>query len=268
MKSEDTPDTISLPESQDGNSPCNTPDGRTNNPFGPDRVPVSRFRALEKDRQRKIPVTCGPIFSDLSPSTDLQRSLENRLQALLVESGIPQSELILKPLTIQVGHPLSLLQLSGHPTTEKDCGGWQTPRARGDAGGAKRLERTGRLRNLEDQVRTTANWRTPGAVEGKRGSHKNLDSLKERIAIGRQLNLWDQVFHTWPTPVASQQKEAGGTSKGKGYSLYEKASSTGTTTNTDSVKSMENTGQLSPAFLCWLMGFPEEWVRCADLATP
>ena len=28
------------------------------------------------------------------------------------------------------------------------------------------------------------------------------------------------------------------------------------------------TGALNPQFSCWLMGYPQEWVSCADSATP
>ena len=190
MKSEDTPDTTSSRGSRDGNSPSSTPDGRTTDQSGPDRVPVSRFRAREKDRQKPIPVTCGPIFSDLSPSTDLQLSLVSRLQALLDENGIPPSDLILKILTIKAGHPLSLLQLSAHRTNGKGYGGWQTPRARGDAGGLNRWKKTGRHKNLEDQMKSSvANWRTPTATEWAGGAYKDLEKLKARHSRGRQVLL-------------------------------------------------------------------------------
>ena len=85
--SPDTSESISSPESPDGNLRSSGPDGKDQS--GPDHAPVSRFRARDSEKDMPTNDTSGPLFMTSSPSADLQRCLENKLQARMDGSGSP-----------------------------------------------------------------------------------------------------------------------------------------------------------------------------------
>lgn len=85
--SRDTRNAISSPESQDGPTPCNWPDGTWTDLFGQAHVPVSRLVALVKDSARKTNATSGPSSHGLSASAALQQSLGSKLRMQLERAG-------------------------------------------------------------------------------------------------------------------------------------------------------------------------------------
>ena len=62
-------------------------DGRKIGQSGPDHAPVSRFRALDSEKDMPINDTSGPLFNASSPSAALQLSLESRLRARMDVNG-------------------------------------------------------------------------------------------------------------------------------------------------------------------------------------
>jgi hypothetical protein len=139
---------------EDGASRCALPVGPTTSPSGPAPVPVSRFRSRESGKAMPTNDTSGPLFTASSPSACLQRSLESRLRARTAESGSPLYVLTWKLMDMPAGLPICALRARERPTQDSAYSGWQTPRARGDAGG--RRWRRGDARQLEDQARIFA----------------------------------------------------------------------------------------------------------------
>src|SRR6266576_2238665 len=102
----------SLPGSVVGRSHLSSLIGPTQGASGPLPVPVSRFRALESEKAMPINDTCGPLFTRLSPSAGLQRSLENKLQARMDVNGSPEYALTWKELDMPSGVPICVLRAS------------------------------------------------------------------------------------------------------------------------------------------------------------
>jgi hypothetical protein len=127
--SEGTTSATSLPESAAGPTPSDLPDGPTTAPSGPAPVPVSRFRARASKKAMPTSDTSGPLFTNSSPSADLQRSLENRLRQRMAGSGSPEYALTWKMHDMPSGPPICALRASGRRTSGKDFSGWPTPNA-------------------------------------------------------------------------------------------------------------------------------------------
>jgi hypothetical protein len=73
-----------------------------------------------------------------------------------------------------------------------------------------------------------------------------------------------QLLTGWYTPQTDDRP-----SKNKGRGLGDQAALTaalGPKSNTSSAGT-QKPGQLNPAFVSWLMGYPAEWLNCADWAT-
>ena len=204
MISGDTPNIISSPESEDGRLPSDTPDGQTTDQFGQEAVPVSRFRARDKDKVLSTNDTSGPLFSISSPSADLQRSLESRLRRNLAGSGSQEYVLIWSQWDMPAGGPISRLRASAPRTSGKESGGWPTPTA-GDAQGRKyqydNHDKTKPRLSLEGLV---AGWPTPVANDDNKTPEAHL-RMKERMGGGRKEITSLQVMAKtagWPTPNA------------------------------------------------------------------
>lgn len=114
-------------------------------------APASRTAWPGNRNEMLMSVTSGLIFSGSSASAALQRSLANRLITSMGRNGSRAYGLTWKARAMPSGMPLLTLRASERTRSDKDCIGWQTPRARGDAGGQR--WRSGEARNLEDQAR-------------------------------------------------------------------------------------------------------------------
>lgn len=236
--SEGTTSAISLPESAAGPTPSDLPDGPTTAPSGPAPVPVSRFRARASKRAMPTTDTSGPLFTNSSPSADLQRSLENRLRQNLDVNGSPEYALTWKMHDMPSGPPICALRASGRRTSGKGFSGWPTPmsteRTSSPETMAKRLAyRKGNGQNTVplylNEVAQTAGWPTPMAgtpaqngnnAAGNNDSGRKTVELvsgwptpKEQNSRGASIKrdgLWD-IAQTagWPTPNAISEKRDG-----------------------------------------------------------
>src|ERR1035437_4786117 len=117
------------PASEDGRSPCASPDGQMNDRSGPAPVRVSRFRALERGKAMPTNDTCGPLFIGSSPSAVLQSSLANRLRVLMDVNGSPEYALTWKELDMPSGVPICALRASARHIHDNAFTGWPTPKA-------------------------------------------------------------------------------------------------------------------------------------------
>src|SRR5690606_36873055 len=156
------------------------------------------------------------------------------------------------------GPPICALRASARRTSDNGYGGWQSPRARGDAGGTRWKD--GEARNLEDQARL-AGWRTPSGSDGEGGTMDVLMAIREGYTP--KLKLRDQApLAGWATPTArdyrsekasddyNQKREAHPRGKPLSYQALGAIPS-------GSPAPTERRGALNPAFSLWLMGFPE-----------
>ena len=164
---------------------------------------------------------------------------------------------------------------------------WPTPSAQGSAGEiSEDLERkgekwvnkkTGRVlqTNLATDVKMLTAWPTPATRDYR---HANAKPWAERGGgkKGEQLN--NAVVHqaAWPTPIQSDSHPKGycGPSLdrreklGKSISLAMKVQGTSGEMPNGSPAGTGSGGQLNPAFVLWLMGYPPEWESCAPPAMP
>lgn len=193
------PSTTISPVSADGVLPCDSPAGPTNAPLEPEAAHVSRFRARESKKAMSTNDTSGPLFSATSPSSALQRSLANKLEALLAGSGSPLFVLTWKDLDMPSGGVICQLRASARRTSGSASSGapadtWPTPQSRDGAhsrGG--QIERTGgRRRNLDDYV-TLSPWTTPSATDGERGGTITPEMTGSSLT---------QMAAGWPTATA------------------------------------------------------------------
>jgi len=124
-----TPNAISSPASEDGQEPCGLQDGPTIVPSGLAPVRVSRFRAWDCAKVMPINDISGPLFTRLSPSADLQSSLESKLRARMDVSGSPEYVLIWRPLDMPAGPQICALRASARRISETAYSGLPTPLA-------------------------------------------------------------------------------------------------------------------------------------------
>lgn len=142
---------ISSQESEDGLSLSGSQTGATPEKSGLAPVHVSRFRALDNTKAMPTNDTSGPLFSALSASASLQWSLESRLRTRMEGNGSRLFDLTWRHWDMPAGPPIYALRASVRRMHVNGFFGWQTPRARGDAGG--RAWRRGHAKRLEDQAR-------------------------------------------------------------------------------------------------------------------
>jgi len=197
---------ISLPVSADGPTPSSLPVGPATAPSGPAPAHVSRFRARDNTRAMPTADTSGPLFSASSPSAALQRSLANRLQARMAESGSRLFALIWKDVDMPAGPPICQLRASERRKGGKGSIGWPTPAVRDHKGGYP----GGRLRDGEistDTLDVTAQltgWPTPQCADShmSRVTDAQAYSSKrlETRSPGQNLADTAQALAAWPTP--------------------------------------------------------------------
>ena len=215
----------------DGLKPLPLQNGRSSDAAGPVPVPVSRFRALDKDKEKKTEGIFGPLFADLSPSASLQRFLENRLQVRLAESGSLLYDLTWKAWDMLAGLPICRLQALAHRTSAKDYIGWPTPLAYTPG--------SGNNRHTTIMMHLLKGWSTPCARDYKDTSGMSLTGTNPDGSTRIRMDtLPRQAFLT-----------------------------TGVILN-GCYAPTENIGQLNPDFVRWLMGFPIAWDNYAPMETP
>lgn len=203
MNSNTTANAISSPGLADGLLPCAGQDLNAPKESGPAPVPVSRFRALEKDRATTMSGTCGPLFTASSPSAVLQRSLESRLRARMDANGSPEFALTWKTWDMPAGEPICALRASERRTDGSGSTGWRSPQASDGEGGAMEIRKdcAGKYK-LRDEA-ALVHWSTPTVQDSANNAgpsqfDRNTHPLNVQATLA-----------SWPTPQAHDTQEQG-----------------------------------------------------------
>lgn len=256
----------------------------------------------EKDERHLWPVWFQLIAACTPPSL-----WESKLRQRLEKIGSMECLLTWKDRVTPAGRRYCQLVPSMRPTVEIDCGLWRTPTAQG-LGQDTAASARGKSVNLAGQAEAAmwptpkasdgekgnrtfegtvkeisrgkgpdlpcmavnlALWTTPSATDGIRGG--TMTEAMTGSSLPQQVN---SVPAMWPTPMAHEARlgyqHRHAAAKGTQKSLTTEAvDSLGLGSNVNgSSATMEKRGALNPEFVCWLMGFPPEWVNCAPLAMP
>lgn len=213
---------ISSVASRVGSLRSNSPAGQKAAKSGRQAVPVSRFRARDKEKAMPTNDTCGPLFIGSTPSAALQSALASRLRARLDANGSPEYELTWKEWDLPSGVPICALRASGRRTSGKGCSGLPTPKAEDS-------EQTGAHRGNPDTLNSAskmAGWTTPQSRDSKGVSQNFCREDKPKDDC-----LPDQVSGVVQSGTPAE------TANCAGY-------------------------RLNPRFSLWLMGYPDEWASC------
>lgn len=122
-----TTNVTSLQGSPVGLSPSSWPDGTTLDLFGQEVAPASRSPRLGRRSDSQTSGICGLFSEPLSPSADLQSSLENRLRERLATNGCPAFALTWRAIPMLSGPPICALLASENGTAASDCIGLPSP---------------------------------------------------------------------------------------------------------------------------------------------
>ena len=115
-------------------------------------------------------------------------------------------------------------------------GGWSTPRASDGAKGGPNMSFGAGGTPLPSQAAQLAGWSTPTVPNGGRKPKGGAMSMTGRTPEGAKR----QVDLNWQA---------------------------GQITSSSDPTRTGSTGALNPAFVCWLMGYPDVWLSCVDWAT-
>lgn len=158
---EDTRNCIFSQVSADGRRHCVMPPGPTTVRCGPEAVHANHSAPKDNEAALTTPATSGRHGSNLSPSDDLQSSLESNLRKLLTGSDL--CEVIWKPWTTPWGQCLSRPRARVRTHLATDFGLWPRPTSLSFAGS----HQPGNSRNLNkirDHVLTMLGETSPGVA--------------------------------------------------------------------------------------------------------
>jgi hypothetical protein len=212
MTLKDIPSAISSPESASGPTHCETPDGPTTGPSGPEAAPASLSARQAKASGLLTSGTYGQAGSISSASAVLKSFLASRLQARTASAGSTLFTLTWKERVTPLQRSIFALRASARRTSDNDCislpnpkGTWGTPLTNHANGTPEAfLERKRKsmargsqsmgvcLSDLNMQAQAWVGWNTPRATDGSNGGPNQAGgALPEDAAIAG-----------WPTPCA------------------------------------------------------------------
>ena len=243
----DIPSVISLPALESGAWPCVKLDGQMTVQSGPALALASLSARQAKALGLLTSGTCGLRSTTLSASASLQKSLESRLQAKLLNLGSTLYTQTWKPWVTPSGVCRLRQRVSARRTSEIERTGWVTPTSRNYKDTPSMVSQRDGKDRLDQLPRRAylAGWPTPNTNNCKGACVEN-DSFDKRKDDGRQQNLQDIVQGLQPARLTASGQMLTGSSAG-----------------------MVSGGQLSPRMSLWLMlgPFSEIWLQAAEKAT-
>ncbi len=248
---EATTSAISSPASAGGQEPYVSRVGQIIDQFGREAVLANLSPSQASKAGLLTSGTCGRSGDISSRSAALQSSLESRLRQLLHGSDL--CEVIWKPWTTPWGQFLSKPRARVRTTSGTGSGLWQTMVA-DDA-----MNREGGKVNSrgEPKLSVQATWATPSTRDHKDGGY--CPNVPVTGLLGRMV---------WPTPTSLAKAKDGNNEAGNSAGLVAIRKHALWAITSGSSVPTENRGALNPEFVCWLMGYPAEWLSCAPSAMP
>jgi hypothetical protein len=138
---------------------------------------------------------------------------------------------------------------------------WQTPTV-DDAKNSTAPPSQWRRRNhglAVQAARDQALWSTPRASDGEKGGPN------QAFGAGGQPLPAQAAQALWPTPIANDAEKRGVPKVGAGLAG---AVHPGPTRDGSPDATAKPAGSLNPEFVCWLQGYPPEWLSCAPSEMP
>lgn len=287
--SRDSPNATSSRALEDGATPSGLRDGQTIGQCGLEAVPASRLVSRDHNEDLKTPDTFGPSTRNLLGSAALQSSLENKLRAQL--HGSISCEVIWKRWDTPWGQSLWKPRARVRTITGIDIGLWPSMTSNSPA---KNYNEAG---NSAGQVALRkiiiALWPTATSRDYKDGSAESCKNVPVNSLLGRAIHLGlyptirenestgskvppnrqggkavkSLVLAMWST-LRATDGEKGGPRMSFGTGGSPLPSQASTECNLSNAPMENGGGSLHPEFAGWEMGYPPEWLSCADLVTP
>lgn len=149
------------------------------------------------------------------------------------------------------------LESSGHRTCESASGSWPTPHGMPKRGQRRRPGPSGNELGRAVLKAERERLPTPTATDARKGY---ASAPGPGNARGRQTLSGAVQARLWPTPKA--------TASGPDFARARRAGSGGDDLPTAVAREQRAPGQLNPAWVEWLMGFPIGWTALPPSATP
>jgi len=137
--------------------------------------------------------------------------------------------------------------------------GWASPASRDWRDGrASQDTMQHNSRPLNEQATMLAGWGTPSATERSGQGEANVSLMQQARLAGWGTRGSMEPLTETPRP---SRAASGRTTEYLGRQMHG-------TTMPSSPAGTAKPGALNPAFVCWLMGYPDAWINCAPSAMP
>lgn len=266
--SEDTPSATSSPELASGPTLCASPDGLTAAPPGPDLALASLSPRQAGAAGLLTSGTSGRISTISPDASALKSCLESRFRARLASAGGTLYRLTWKRRTTPRGQSILAQRASARRSSDSDCTGWPSPRAREAGPDYAITDRPESGGYSLETAAALAGWCAPMAMDGNRGGLE-ARPWDTGIPLSQQAALAG-----WAAPAerdyrfanARSYSERGGGAKGEQLNNQVVHLQPGPMRRlasgeilTGSTAGMDAGGQLRPGHPRWLMALPPAW---------